>query len=70
VPKLPVVSGEELAKFLIKSKNYSIRSRKGSHASLVHPYLPPVTIPLHKELKRGLLKHILRVTDTEESEIR
>jgi len=60
VAKLPVVSGEKLASALIKSKGYVVKSRKGSHVSLVHRFLPPVTVPLHRELKRGLLRHIMK----------
>jgi len=69
VPKLPVVSGVELAKLLIKAKGYVARSRKGSHVSLVHRELPPVTIPMHRELKRGLLKSILKATGLSESDL-
>jgi len=69
VPKLPVVSGEKLAKILIKYKGFVVRSRKGSHVNLVHRELPPVTIPLHKELKRGLVRHIIKTVGMEKSEL-
>ncbi len=69
MPKLPVISGEELAKLLI-SKGYSIRSRKGSHVNLVHGSKLPITVPLHKELKRGLLRHILKQAGIEPEEIK
>jgi predicted RNA binding protein YcfA (HicA-like mRNA interferase family) len=69
VPKLPVLSGEELVKRLIKSKGYVIRSRKGSHINLVHRDLPPVTVPVHRELKRGLLRHILKITRIDQVEL-
>ncbi len=69
MPKLPVKSGEELVKIPIKSKGYVVRGRKGSHISLVHRNLPPVTVPLHKELKRGLLRHILKVAGLSVSEL-
>jgi len=69
VAKLPVVSGERLASALIKSKGYVVRSRKGSHVNLVHRFLPPVTVPMHHELKRGLLRHIMKQTGISEDEL-
>ncbi|MFA6489885.1 MAG: type II toxin-antitoxin system HicA family toxin [Candidatus Micrarchaeia archaeon] len=68
--KLPILSGEELAKILIKSRGYAVRSRKGSHISLIHQNLPPITIPLHRELKKGLLRHIIKLVGLSDSEIR
>ncbi len=58
-----------MAKALIRKKGYSVRSRKGSHVSLVHDYLAPVTIPLHKELKRGLLNHIMKLAGLTASDL-
>ncbi|MCX6772411.1 MAG: type II toxin-antitoxin system HicA family toxin [Candidatus Micrarchaeota archaeon] len=69
MPKLPLISGEKLAKTLIKSKGYVVRSRKGSHVNLVHRELPPVTIPLHRELARGLLGSILKLTGLGQDEL-
>jgi len=65
VPKLPVISGLELAKMHIEQRKYIVRSRKGSHINLVHDTLPPVTVPAHRELRPGLLHHILKVSGLE-----
>lgn len=69
MPRLPVISGEKLAKILIKQKGYVVRSKKGSHVNLVHRELPPVTIPLHRELARGLISSILKLTGLGQDEL-
>ena len=57
--RLPVISGKELAKILI-SICYRLANRKGSHITLIRQgSYPPVTVPLHSELKRGTLMSIL-----------
>ncbi len=56
--KLPVVSAREVIKALSKI-GYYIERQKGSHISLAHPLLKTVTIPNHKEIKKGMLKRIL-----------
>jgi predicted RNA binding protein YcfA (HicA-like mRNA interferase family) len=56
-PKLPVISGEDLIRVLRKF-GYEIARRKGSHVRLrneCEPRLLSVTVPLHKELTRGML---------------
>lgn len=61
-PKLPVVSGQDLIRALEKTGYRSTR-QKGSHVRLRdegNPGRKPVSVPLHKELKRGLLRKILR----------
>ncbi len=68
MPKLAVVSGEELIKLLVK-KGYAIRSRRGSHVNLIHPTLAPLTVPLHKELKRGLLHYVIGVAKIDPCEL-
>jgi len=57
--KLPVISGKKLIKILIKN-GYYIRSQRGSHVHLRHPWRPPLTIPIHKEISRGTLRAIIR----------
>lgn len=62
MPKLPVVSGKEVIKKLEKY-GYQITRQKGSHARLRHfseSNLKPVTVPLHKTIKPGLLSQILK----------
>ncbi|MEK7611596.1 MAG: type II toxin-antitoxin system HicA family toxin [Patescibacteria group bacterium] len=61
--KLPVVSGPEIIKAL--ERNGFVRvGQKGSHVKLRQTHSPSgvltVIVPLHKTLKRGTLKAILR----------
>jgi len=58
MPKLPVLSGEELTKLLFKAGFYKIR-QKGSHVSLKKGEFKTV-VPLHNELARGTLLGILK----------
>ena len=58
--KLPVVSGSEIIKILVRA-GYAVQSRKGSHVTLKNSKEPHqrVTVPLHDALKRGTLLNIL-----------
>ena len=61
-PKLPVLSGNDLIRVLMKFGYEQVR-QKGSHVRLRHPTdskMPPVTIPLHDEIAFGTLRRILR----------
>lgn len=58
--RLPVVSGKDLIKALEK-KCFKVRRRKGSHVALVRDDPPArLTIPDHREIKRGTLSAIPR----------
>jgi predicted RNA binding protein YcfA (HicA-like mRNA interferase family) len=60
-PKLPVLSGADLVRILEKFGYVRVR-QKGSHVRLRHstePQRKPLTVPLHKTLKRGLLHRLL-----------
>ena len=57
--KLPVISGKELIKALLK-QGYYIRGQEGSHVHLRHPTKPSLTVPNHPEISRGTLKEILK----------
>lgn len=57
--KLPVISGKDLVKALIR-KGYYIRGQEGSHIHLRHPTKPAVTIPNHPEISRGTLNEIIK----------
>jgi len=57
--RLPVVSGKEAIKALVKS-GYYVRDRESSHIHLRHPFRQPLTIPDHKEIARGTLRAIIR----------
>lgn len=59
MPKLPVISGDELARALAKL-GYYVERTKGSHMSLRCPGRPLLTVPRHRELDRGTLRGILR----------
>lgn len=59
--RLPVVSGKNVVKALNKI-GYEVVRQKGSHLRLKDPMNPshkPITVPLHKELKPGLLRKII-----------
>jgi predicted RNA binding protein YcfA (HicA-like mRNA interferase family) len=59
--KLPVVSGAEAVAALERAGFIHLRT-KGSHAMLVR-VAPPrilISVPLHKELDRGMLRGIIR----------
>jgi predicted RNA binding protein YcfA (HicA-like mRNA interferase family) len=61
-PKLPVLSGDDLIKILERVGYVRVR-QKGSHVRLRHStdtQRKPLTVPLHKVLKRGLLHRLLR----------
>ncbi len=57
--KLPVLSGKEVIR-LLESIGYYVRDQKGSHIHLRHPTRKPLTIPNHKEIARGTLRHIIK----------
>ena len=58
--KLPLLSANELCKFLEKNGFKFIR-QKGSHRFYRHPDGRTTVVPIHtnKDIKRGLLKGIL-----------
>jgi len=58
MPRLPVLSGEELIKTLQKAGFHKVR-QKGSHVSLQKGDFKTV-IPLHNELARGTFLGILK----------
>lgn len=57
--KLPVISGKEAIKALVKL-GYYVRNRESSHIHLRHSFRHPLTIPDHKEIARGTLRAIIR----------
>ena len=59
---LPIVSGREAVKRFEKI-GYKFVRQRGSHMRLIHPSNPariPLSIPDSKEVKRGLLRKLLR----------
>ena len=63
MPKLPVLSGEQVVKILERKGYTQVRTR-GSHVRLYPPKLSPnakkVTVPLHKQLRAGTLSNIMK----------
>ena len=57
--KLPVLSGKELIRLLLKI-GYWIRDQEGSHIHLRHPWRKPLTVPNHKTIARGTLRTIVK----------
>ena len=58
MPRLPVVSGNELVR-LLEASGFRIVRQKGSHVSLQKGKLRAV-VPLHDELAKGTLLGILK----------
>ncbi|MFH1175191.1 MAG: type II toxin-antitoxin system HicA family toxin [bacterium] len=59
---MPIISGIKVIKKLEKY-GYHIIRRKGSHVRLRHlkgSVFKPITVPLHKEIKYGLLYQIIK----------
>jgi predicted RNA binding protein YcfA (HicA-like mRNA interferase family) len=56
---LPVVSGQRLVKALERDR-WTVARQRGSHVRMKHPERRiALTVPLHRELKRGTLSGIL-----------
>ncbi len=55
---LPVTSGGELVRFLVK-QGFVIKRQRGSHVILKHSDKRLTSVPLHNELDRGTLRGIL-----------
>jgi len=56
--KLPVISGEELVKYLAK-QGFEIKRQTSSHV-VVQKEWRVFSVPLHRELKKGTLMGILK----------
>lgn len=61
MPKLPVVSGVEVAKALAKI-GYEVDHQTGSHLILRQKEYPHrrITVPMHREIAKGTLRAIIR----------
>lgn len=58
MPRLPVLSGEEVIKVLSK---LGFKARKGSHVVLQRADdYRNISVPLHKKLKAGTLRAIIK----------
>lgn len=64
-PALPVVSGQQVIQVLEKAGYVQVRQR-GSHVRMLDgtdQMRRPITVPLHKDIDRGLLRTIIRDAD-------
>jgi predicted RNA binding protein YcfA (HicA-like mRNA interferase family) len=61
VSRLPVVSGDAAIR-VFESIGYERTRTRGSHCRLRHPNAErkPLSVPLHAELDRGLLRALIR----------
>jgi predicted RNA binding protein YcfA (HicA-like mRNA interferase family) len=59
LPGLPVVSGTEAVR-AFEALGYERVRQSGSHVRLVAEGRQPLTVPLHRELKRGTLRALIR----------
>jgi predicted RNA binding protein YcfA (HicA-like mRNA interferase family) len=59
--KLPTVSGRQAVKAFVKL-GYTVRLGKGDHVVLQKDHRV-FSIPLHKTLKKGTLRKILKIAD-------
>ena len=57
--ELPILSGKEVLRIL-QRVGYYARDQKGSQIHLRHPTREPLTIPNHRQIARGTLRHIIK----------
>ena len=68
--RLPVVSGDELVRVLVR-QGWQVARQRGSHVVLRHADRShPLVVPLHRQLKRGTLLGILRDAGMDREELR
>ncbi len=66
--KLPVISGEDLAKYLAKHR-FEVKRQTSSHV-VVQKEWRVFSVPLHRELKKGTLIGILKQAGIEVEEFK
>ena len=67
---LPVLSGKQFVKALERA-GWHVARQRGSHVRIEHPdRRTPVTVPLHRELKRGTLSAILNDAGLDPEQLR
>lgn len=68
--RLPVLSGAELIRAL-QSLGWNVMRQRGSHVRLRHKDGPRfLVVPLHKELKKGTLRSIIRDAGLDPDDLR
>jgi predicted RNA binding protein YcfA (HicA-like mRNA interferase family) len=68
----PVVSGREAIR-VFERLGYTVVRQRGSHVRLRHatdPSRKPLTVPDHRTLKPGLLRHLMRDAEADVEEFR
>jgi predicted RNA binding protein YcfA (HicA-like mRNA interferase family) len=68
---LKQISGKEFAS-LLEEKGWELKRIKGSHHVYMKPANPArISVPIHgnKPLKIGLLKHLIKIAEIDESEL-
>ncbi|OGF21585.1 hypothetical protein A2316_00720 [Candidatus Falkowbacteria bacterium RIFOXYB2_FULL_38_15] len=71
MPKLPILSGEEVVKILKKGFNFEFISQKGSHIKLrrrIEGKIVTTIVPNHKELMTGTLRGVLDLAKISEDD--
>jgi predicted RNA binding protein YcfA (HicA-like mRNA interferase family) len=69
---LPVVSGREAIR-VFERLGYTVVRQRGSHVRLRHatdPSRKPLTVPDHRTLKPGLLRHLMRDAEVDVEKFR
>jgi len=66
--KLPVISGEDLVKYLAK-QGFEIKRQTSSHV-VVQKEWRVFSVPLHRELKKGTLIGILKQAGIEAGDLK
>ena len=59
MPRLPIVSGDEFVRAMIRA-GFEHRRTTGSHMILRHPRGVGISVPRHSDLPRGLMTALLR----------
>jgi predicted RNA binding protein YcfA (HicA-like mRNA interferase family) len=70
--RLPVISGREAIR-VFERLGYGVVRQRGSHIRLRHatdPSRKPLTVPDHRTLKPGLLRHLMRDAEVDPEEFR
>ncbi len=71
MPKLQKLSGRKTLKILCNRFDFEITGRTGSHvriSKMTNKGKVGTVVPMHKELKTGTLKSILRLAKVDEEE--
>lgn len=71
MPKLRKVSGEKVVRILCNKMGFEIRGRTGSHVRLSKTTSGGkvgTVVPMHRELKIGTLKGVLKLAKVDEDE--